>query len=268
MVFIVFLLLVVFVLIIKGTNFVDVKEVKIRDNKIKGCIRIVHISDIHGKTRYLNGSISSIINKYCVDYVILTGDLCNNSAQLENVMEELKKIKVNKRILIILGNYERTEVSYLRKKETDIIKKLVGYNSNKIKILINQYEVMEDSHNKILFYGFDNSVYGNESYNNALNEEKFTYRILFAHSPNIIDYIEKRGIPFDIILAGHTHGNQWNIPFVCRIWNKYPRFPSGVNEYDGKHIIISRGLGTSRIPIRINSNPDISIYDLCGKECR
>lgn len=86
--------------------------------------------------------------------------------------------------------------------------------------------------------------------------------ILLAHSPEIVNDYNINN--FDLILAGDTHGGQ-----VCWPWNKpiikNRELPS--DWYSGKHYIenqmiyINRGLGTSRLPIRLFCRPEIAVFN-------
>ncbi|SHI44702.1 metallophosphoesterase [Lutispora thermophila] len=212
---------------------------------------------------FLNGKLSNIINKYELDYLIITGDLSNNIFQHKKIVEEIKKIKVNCKILIALGNSERSESRFLHRKRIDNRQDLVREDTNreKIRVLINESEIYNKDNLKILFYGFDNSIYGNEKHDFGLEASEFDYRILFAHSPNIIKFIEKNHIKYDLLLAGHTHINQINIPIVNKLKNKYWYYHIGLKVTSKKVFCISRGLGTSRLPLRINYFPGITIFN-------
>lgn len=45
----------------------------------------VQLSDLHGRTRFINGSISEIVNKIQPDYVLITGDRTSKKKQLARV---------------------------------------------------------------------------------------------------------------------------------------------------------------------------------------
>jgi uncharacterized protein len=82
--------------------------------------------------------------------------------------------------------------------------------------------------------------------------------VLLAHEP----FIFARRVPkrVSLTLAGHTHGGQIRIPFI---WPALaPRRDAVFYAYghivdDGRHMIISGGLGTSIAPVRIGVPPEI-----------
>lgn len=67
---------------------------------------VVKLSDLHGRTRFLNGSISEIVNRLQPDYVMITGDLVSRKRGLIRVLAELRKINC-RCIYFVPGNYER-----------------------------------------------------------------------------------------------------------------------------------------------------------------
>ena len=85
--------------------------------------------------------------------------------------------------------------------------------------------------------------------------------VLLAHEPYIIRKVPPR---VSITLSGHTHGGQIRVfgvaPFITsRFENRY--LYGHVADGD-RHIIISGGLGTSKLPIRIGSPPEIVLVKL------
>jgi predicted MPP superfamily phosphohydrolase len=61
-------------------------------NKSKSEFTVVQLSDLHGRINFINGSLSSIVNKAKPDYVMITGDLVSKKNQIKNVLKEIQKI--------------------------------------------------------------------------------------------------------------------------------------------------------------------------------
>ncbi len=86
--------------------------------------------------------------------------------------------------------------------------------------------------------------------------------ILLAHEPDIFPAIPER---VSLTLAGHTHGGQIRLPLVPPFWapSAYgARFAYGHIVEQGRHMIVSGGLGTSIIPARLGVPPEIVRVDL------
>jgi len=86
--------------------------------------------------------------------------------------------------------------------------------------------------------------------------------ILMAHEPDAFVDIPAR---VSLTLAGHTHGGQIRIPGLWPHWvpSAYgARFAYGHVVEDGRHMIVSGGLGTSAVPLRLGVPPEIVRIDL------
>jgi len=85
--------------------------------------------------------------------------------------------------------------------------------------------------------------------------------ILMAHEPDIFPGVPER---VSLTLSGHTHGGQ------VRLFGYSPVVPSRYgNRYayghvieQGRHLVVSGGLGCSIAPIRFGSPPEIVLLDL------
>jgi predicted MPP superfamily phosphohydrolase len=86
--------------------------------------------------------------------------------------------------------------------------------------------------------------------------------ILLAHEPDIFVQVPDR---VAITLAGHTHGGQVRIPFIWPFFvpSEYgARFAYGHIVERNRHMIVSGGIGTSQLPIRIGVPPEILRVEL------
>ncbi|HEV8051965.1 MAG TPA: UDP-2,3-diacylglucosamine diphosphatase LpxG [Parachlamydiaceae bacterium] len=85
--------------------------------------------------------------------------------------------------------------------------------------------------------------------------------ILLLHNPDGAPSL--KDCPGDVILSGHTHGGQVNLPWM---WKKFTllenmKFKKGLVKSDNKWIYINRGLG-SVLPFRWFSPPEILLLTL------
>lgn len=90
-------------------------------------------------------------------------------------------------------------------------------------------------------------------------EEDKDYKILIAHTPDCFDNYVKWGA--DLILSGHLHGGLFRIPWVGGIISPqvklFPTYDAGQFTKGGKTMIVSRGLGSHSIMLRIFNRPEI-----------
>lgn len=90
-----------------------------------------------------------------------------------------------------------------------------------------------------------------------------TPTILLAHEPDIFPEVPGE---VAVTLSGHTHGGQvrmgrWSPVVPSRFGN---RFAYGHVEEEGRHLVVSGGLGSSLMPIRIGVPPEITLVELGG----
>ncbi len=87
------------------------------------------------------------------------------------------------------------------------------------------------------------------------------YRVMLSHYP-----FWPR-VRADLILSGHTHGGQLNFlglnPFTVGFEERYPIIKDSA-EKDGATLLVSRGIGYSRLPLRVGAYPEIHLIEFGG----
>ena len=85
--------------------------------------------------------------------------------------------------------------------------------------------------------------------------------LLISHNPDASLAAGARGVA--LTLSGHTHGGQVRIPGrpVLVRMSRF-RLDEGRFEHEGAHIVVSRGLGVSGIPLRIACAPEALLVTL------
>lgn len=252
-----------------GTKGLIVKEYKIVDNKLPSDfygLKIVHASDIHYGFYYNSDDLKNLVdkvNKINPDIFVFTGDLIDinvNEEEEKKIIEILKEIKPNIQKYIIKGNLDYQSNNY-----ENIIKK------SDFKILDNSYDIIYSNSGNILISGL-NSNLENPNINEKLettytylNENEVAYKILLMHEPDYVDKINDN--TFNLILAGHSHNGQVNLPIIGAIYTPKGSKKYFANYYQTKKgkLYISSGIGTSLIPIRLLNKPSINLYRLTNK---
>ena len=86
--------------------------------------------------------------------------------------------------------------------------------------------------------------------------------ILMVHEPDIFTQVPDR---VSLTLAGHTHGGQLRLPLVwpALVPSEYgAQFAYGHVREGGRDLIVSGGLGTSIVPLRLGVPPEILRIEL------
>lgn len=223
-------------------------------------MRVVQLSDLHGRTRFLNGRLSDRVNALKPDVVCLTGDLVSHLSDLPRVLAELRRLECP-HIYFVAGNWERETLSGSRKRllsqsESAALLTAVAVVA---RVLLNAGDSLTVGDLRLRIYGYDNSIYGLERPERWHGEAEV--RLLLAHSPQIIESVRRGAVPFDLLLTGHTHGGQVRLFGLTaargRRWHVGARRETG-----GGVFYVSRGLGTTRLPLRLGSLPEVLCADL------
>ncbi len=247
----------------------------LNSDKVKGSLKIAFLSDLHNRHFGKNNSkLIEAIKKEKPDLVLVGGDMI--TARLNEDMTVglslVKELAEDYPIYYGIGNHEhrffRREEFYPMRDEF-----LMQMDVPNIKILQNESVEIEDKNIVIhgsqidrIFYkrfakepmdeGYLDSILG------EINEDKFN--ILLAHNPAYTPEYALWGA--DLTLCGHYHGGLMRLPLlggvVSPMITLFPDYDGGVyNEY-GKTILVSRGLGTHTLPIRVFNPGELNIIEI------
>ncbi len=239
-------------------NVVTVNNYKIKDESLRG-IKIVFAGDFHVKP-YQEKRLDYIVEKINAqnpDIVLLIGDYVNMHSEymsfpISKTAEKLSKIYSKAGTYTVLGNHDYY-------KEGKKIKEAL--TAKGITVLENRCRKIEIGDKTFYVAGIEDLVTGFPNVERALKHSK-TPTILLSHQPDIFPSIPKDRV--NLTLAGHTHGGQVVIPFIGPIIvpSKFgKKFASGYFDEDGKKMIVTKGLGTSVLPIRFNCTPEIVVIE-------
>jgi predicted MPP superfamily phosphohydrolase len=93
-------------------------------------------------------------------------------------------------------------------------------------------------------------------------------RLVLMHNPDVFGRLPSGAAP--LAIAGHTHGGQIRIPFLPRwSWMSLVRTDEvhadgWIHDYGapGNRLYVNRGIGFSKLPIRLNCPPELTIFTL------
>ena len=213
-------------------------------------LKIAHISDLHSSGfGRLEEQVYNALTLEKPDVIVITGDLATPSGTLDGYKEVIKDFKAPKGVYFVQGNWEFWEpisdLKYLLK-ETGVTD------------LTNRVHQLD--HN-LWLVGFDDSEEGTPQLEILKSLPPKAMKIGLFHSPR---FFEKTAGLIELNLAGHSHGGQIRIPLMSPLW-----VPSGTGNYDqgwfekeNSRLFVSRGIGTSILPIRINCSPELAIIEV------
>ena len=166
----------------------------------------------------------------------------------------------------VSGNHEASITNYNELKERLI--------DNGVIILDNKVEVLKINNEQINLIGIDDPQM---SFNPSMNDVEIVnyyldnliydnslFTVILSHRPELFDFYVNNEI--DLVLAGHAHGGQFRLPFVGGVYaphqGMFPQYDSGVYTSQNTTMIVSRGIGNSVIPFRINNRPQLVVIEL------
>lgn len=274
-------LLVIFIILILCVIYLyyqntqlQVTNYLITDNKIPNDFnnfKIIQISDFHNtKNKRLKNKLVNEIKKQEPDIIVITGDLIDSSKpNLNNAINFIKEINKVADIYFVSGNHEASYKNYSELKN-ELIK-------NKVTILENETKILEINDSKINLIGIEDPVMNPNPYDSDENViksslehqdyNKDNYSILLSHRPEQFNTYVNNNL--NLVLTGHAHGGQIRIPFIGGLvapnQELFPKYTSGQFTEENTTMIISRGIGNSILPFRINNRPELVIVELSNK---
>jgi len=86
--------------------------------------------------------------------------------------------------------------------------------------------------------------------------------LVFSHNPDVFPRVPAS---VALTLSGHTHGAQVDIPVLRDKLTPSrfgARYTGGHIEEGGRHLYVSDGIGTSRLPVRFRAKPELPVLEL------
>ncbi len=221
-------------------------------------ISIVQIADLHIQS--LNHSLEQLaikINQSTPDLIVFTGDSIDRAEKLPELESFLSLLEMAIPKAAIVGNWEYwSNVNFI-----ELNKLYKKYNCT---LLINQSQQFTLKGKTFCITGVDDLIGGKPDIQLAmLTYAKTDHHIILNHCPQYTDQIIQQldpSIQPDLILSGHTHGGQVNLLGFC------PYMPNGSGVYKrgwykmAIPMYVSKGIGTSIMPIRFGSRSEIAIF--------
>lgn len=243
---------------------------------------IVQISDLHNKSFGKNNiNLINIIKQINPQVILITGDIIDGENKNFQVsLDLLKNLSTKYKVYHITGNHEQKALvkryKNLYKEYFKKLRDLSAVHLDNEKIQIKKGESF------INIYGLTIPF---KCYKYLLDKDKSTnldedfiqrslplinkneYNILLAHTPFHFDDYEKWGA--DLILSGHVHGGIIRLPIVGGLLSPnrqfFPKYDLGKYDKNDSTMIVTKGLGGSKILVRINCKPEVVKITLKSK---
>lgn len=258
-----------------GNNHIKITEFDYSNSKLPtdfDGFTIAQVSDLHNKMFGENQEyILSKLKSVEPDIIVITGDIIDRRHyNLDAATAFVAGASKIAQVYYVTGNHEAWLDSFEIAKTQLIESGAIFMDDTEATITI------ENSSIKIL--GVSDPDFLTTSYDQGNDVTKMTrqlakwsadesFKILLTHRPELFDLYAENNM--DLVFAGHAHGGQIRIPFVGGVvapdqgW--FPKYTSGDYIRGDSTMFVSRGLGNSIFPIRINDSPEIVVVKLISR---
>ena len=262
---------------------IDITNYTIESSKIKPGTgyKFVLLSDLHSNTYGINlHDVNKMIIKEKPDAVLIAGDMFTGSLRdnPQDVINYLSVLAGHYPVFFALGNHEyrmKTDEYRYGSKYEEIRNYLEEKN---VVFLEDETVYLDKDDNRIALSGImiDSCFYkrippvmGSGLVEKHLGvADKSYFNLLLAHNPDYIDNYADWGA--DLVLSGHLHGGTVRIPGMGGIFSTtirpMPYFDEGLYEDGTSYMVVSRGMGTHHVNLRINNHPEVVVVKVIAKK--
>ena len=256
---------------ILGNYDVETYKYNIKSEKIPESFdgfRIAQVSDLHNAEfdKY-NSTVLQPIFLSRPNIIVITGDMIDSRNTDVDVALSFAQKAVNiAPVYYINGNHE----SRVPEEYEELKKGLIEAG---ITVLENESVDITIGEETISLIGINDPTFRMKLVDDTMEQnighqlmdiipDNDNYKVLLAHRP---EYFDVYAGNVDLVLSGHAHGGQFRIPFVGGLvapgQGFFPEYYEGSYIEDNTEMIVSRGVGNSIIPFRINNKPEIIVAE-------
>jgi uncharacterized protein len=221
--------------------------------------RITQLTDIH-HSRILGlrevRRVVSLAQQTKPDMFVLTGDYSTTYRRyIEPCAEALSELSAPEGVWAVLGNHDHYTDPELTTRALQI---------RHIAVLNNAHTTIRRGPDSLQLSGVDDWSWNATNWDRAfsgLNAK--TPTVLLSHQPTVLDLEQSNGVA--LILSGHTHGGQINLPFLgapARFATQDLKYARGLFRRGDTQLYVSSGTGVIGLPVRFGVRPEIAVLRL------
>ena len=223
-------------------------------------LRAVFAADLHvrpGTTQAQLDALASRIRALRPELILLGGDYADRAEDCVRLFRALRPLEAPLGCYGVVGNNDREAWP-----ELDGLRRTMAEAG--ARLLVNESVTLSRGGGALCLAGLDEYRYGDPRSEGLLPEEAAPdrYRVLLSHFAWPV-----RPMP-ELMLCGHTHGGQFNLlgitPFTIGFERILRRgapsvFIAGMHPVGGGRMLVSKGVGASRIQLRVGVRPEIHL---------
>ncbi len=222
--------------------------------------RIVQLSDVHGKVTIGKAALSDAVAAQKPDAVVVTGDLIDAGGPFDPAFTMLSRLRAPAGVFFVPGNNESKAVRVGRTE--GLLPRIQAAGAVP---LVNRAVRIERGGGWFWLVGVDDPTWRRrDNLPWALRgTDDGRPRVLLAHAPHILRRLD--GHRVDYLMTGHTHGGQVCVPWYGPLLTRSSfgrKVASGPAFVNGVRVYVSRGIGTSLLPLRFFCPPELVVHVL------
>lgn len=242
-----------------------VREYEVSSAKLTRPCTMLLLSDLHNKTYgFKNRKLLDKIEELAPDALLLAGDMltAQKGEEFSPALELVEELARKYKIYYGMGNHEYRLKLYPQQYGNVYEEYLGGLKKAGVSPLINENLRLPFCNASVCGSEIDRCYYKrfrkhpmNPDYLERLlgKASEDSFQILIAHNPDYFEEYAAWGA--DLVVSGHVHGGIMRLPFLGGVLSPnlslFPRYDGGEFQEGSSTMILSRGLGTHTLPLRI-----------------
>ena len=219
-------------------------------------LRVAQLSDLHvgalTPVERIRAAIAEA-NRFRPDLVVLTGDyLTRDRGGVSLMREQLGGLEAP--TIATLGNHDR----WVDPRGAGAALESLGYG-----VLENENTTLTLRGTPFTVVGIDDLWTRSADPPLAMKGAAPGSRLYLAHVPKTADLLAIWGKPM-LLLSGHTHGGQVNVPLLMPAlrWMAREPYVDGLYQVEKVQLYVNRGVGNVGMALRLNAPPEVSLLTL------
>jgi predicted MPP superfamily phosphohydrolase len=250
-------------------------------NGIKREKKIIFLSDLHNRMYGEENErlLESIRNQH-PDLILIGGDMLvrKDGNSYDKTVHFLAKLPGICPVYCANGNHEQKLKELPDKYEQSYEEYKKALTASGIHMLENASETVKLDEVPVKLSGleiplgayarFGKKELSLKEITDRIGEHGDDYQILLAHHPGYMKEYLAYGA--DLILGGHYHGCVVQLPWIGGVistnFTLFPKYSGGIYPEGEQTAVVSRGLGTHSVPLRLWNWPELIVLELSGNE--
>jgi predicted MPP superfamily phosphohydrolase len=234
-------------------------------------LKVVQLSDLHCSRHVTPGYLAEAVELAQAqepDLAVLTGDFIHKGFKyVHRVAAVMGRLRASHGVYAVLGNHDFSVRNALGiRRHRDLHQRVAdALEAQGIRVLRNETVRLTRGEDALHLTGLE------DLWSRELDVERAYHgsfhngpRVVLAHNPCTIEHLGDRRC--DLMLSGHTHGGQINLPGLGRITlgRNGKRFAAGMYRVNDRHLYVNKGVGFG-FKVRYNVRPEVALLTLHPK---